>query len=291
MGDDLVEYYRSVCDGGIVERVEMVYSLRRVETAVSLRLEPLFPHLTVEPCLRAVPLSLEDCLAREPWVEDTWGTSVVRPRRILNICLLGCPPFMGLDPPQIWCVPESQKDPPRSPYPVACQNREALFDGLIQDLLVYQWGRKGLLPDGQELALMLLETRRALESYGQIPRELARQHRRYADQPDDMSPAEAVGVFEKARRIVSNTTAEDLQHTIAKRLRPAALRRQLVNDMAKDFAAHGPLLSEFPMAAVHATLAAILNSFGVCNQRGNSFKAAGIKSLLRSRPTRLRTRG
>jgi hypothetical protein len=109
-----------------------------------------------------------------------------------------------------------------------------------------------------------------------------------------LSPRGFVDKTQEQLEALSKIQAVDLQRGLGGTPQVWALKRQLVVSMYDAFAANGPSLyglRPFPYAAVYATLAAILNTLGVHNRDGNSFKASGIKSLLRSRPTRLRTRG
>jgi hypothetical protein len=267
--DDLAKYFRSLRYEMYVERVETVEwpSVERTELVdwVSID-EPLFSYLTIEPCLRAVPQSLEECLAQGPWVEEAArGGFILRRRRILRVCLWGCPPFKGLAPPQIRAVLRYRKNqrPQTRCYP--CQNRDALFDDLVEAVHAYEVRRCDLQPARRAKSRKLQRAREYAE-------ELRRQKKPFANPDIGLSPAAFIQLVDEVEKVRSKIPPDELRRQVW------ALKQRLVVDMAKALDAHGP--PKFPKVARHAVLADILTALGVTNQQDKAFTAAGIKGIL-----------
>jgi hypothetical protein len=299
MGDDVVEYYHSLCRQPHVTRVEIVRTVdrlgERVSKVVSSTTEPPFSHVDVEAALRKVPFPVDVCLAMVgPWEQREPDGVFPIPGAILKVALLGCAPFIDLDPPTIRYVPKSDKSPPPGPQYYDCRNQDRLFDDLITPLYAFEMGYRSLEAKVRELLKRRSEAMAWLWDVLLLAAGLDVRHRGFDDTTMGLSPRKFVDKIQEDLEALSKIQAVDLQRGLGGTPQVWDLKRQLVVSMYDAFAANGPSLyglRPFPYAAVHATLAAILNTLGVHNRDGNPFKAAGIKSLLRSRPTRLRTRG
>jgi hypothetical protein len=156
MGDDVVEYYHALCRQPHVERVEIVRTVDRLgerdSKVVSRTTEPPFSHVTVEPALRAVRLPIDVCLAMVgPWEQREPDGLFLIHGAILKVALLGCAPFIDLDPPTIRYVPETKKGSPPKPQYYDCRNQDCLFDDLVEPWFAYEMGYRGLEAEVREL--------------------------------------------------------------------------------------------------------------------------------------------
>jgi hypothetical protein len=267
--DDLVEYLRSWSHQPHVALVE-----GRFETTLG----PMFFRLDVEPYLRAVPLPLAECLARERIEELVREEDVFIPVAILSLCLLGCEPFIDLDPPKIRVVPKNTKVPhPRSRL-YRCRDRDRLFHNLAWALFIYDRA----LDDGgwPDFSNERSQTLPGLGTFAAFLEQLHR-HGRALVHPL-IRPRSTPALLRSVRQVqmaMTLTQEVDYRHAFGGMPQTSAMTQQLVQDMAESFEAYGP--PAFPQAAMHATLEAILKPLGVCNQRGERVTAAGIKGMLR----------
>jgi hypothetical protein len=267
--DDLAEHLRS-------------WSHQPHETLVEGRFEttlgPLFFRLNVGRCLRAVPLSLSECLARGligelvPESEIDISMEV----GILKLCLLGCKPFVGLSSPEILDV---RKGVPRNRRTYRCQNWAGLFKGLAWALFAYD---RALYAEGwSDFSDELRQTVAGLERSAALLDQL-HQHGRTLVHQSLIRPRSIPALLRDVRRVRMNLTLiqeVDYRHAFGGVPQAWALAQYLVQDMVEAFKDDGP--SEFPKAAMYAALAAILKPLGVCNQRGKPVTAAGIKGMRR----------
>jgi len=295
MGDDLVEYYRTLCRQPHVTRVEIVRSPDLLKIEVSTPRQPPFFHVKVEDAFRDVRLLLDACLALGPWEESTpYGDYFIH-HAIMKVGLLGCKPFIDPGPPQIQYVPKSENTEQPSPRPFTCRNWDAFWDGLAEAWCTYEQGCADLQAARREAADIPVKLMDALGDFMPVPKALHQRQQGFVRSDD--SPAAVRRNMQGVAWAAFMSTEDEQRHAVQKGSQGWAsqvwdLKRQLVVDMSHAFTHHGPSLygpQRFPYAAVHATLAAILNTFGVCNRDGDPFTAAGIKSLFRSRPTRRRT--
>jgi hypothetical protein len=291
MGDDLVEYYQDLCRKPHVTRVEIVHSPDQLKIEVLHPRQPPFFHVKVEDAFRAVRLPLDACLALGSWEESTPYGDYFIPYAIIKVALLGCEPFIDPGPPQIQYVPKSEKGEQPSPRLFTCRDWDALWGGLADAWCTYEEGRTDVQAARREAADIPVKLVAAQRDFIPVLKALDKRKQGFAHSDD--SPAAVRRNGQSVAWAAFMSTEDEQRHGVEEGSQGWAsqvldLKRQLVVSMSDAFADDGP--QPFPYAAVHAALAAILNRLGVRNRDGNDFTAAGIKSLLGSRPTGFRRR-
>jgi hypothetical protein len=281
MGDDLVDYYRRLAVYPHVEPAEMHV---RVVRQSSPEGSPL-AHFNVERCLRAVPLSVQECLAQERVEQVLDGHRVINILGILKLCLLGCTPFLGVSEHQVKDVRPHVPDPRKRIQD--CPERPALFDGLAAALATYHhvlsvdtWSaytteRDQGLAFLETTASLLTEIRRR-----KIPLEDPRLRRHRV--------TSLIRALQWAAEITWRIQPADEYH--AGGIRPPgpshhtvrAHKRLLVWDMISTFRTFRP--STFTQDAMYHALAAILTPLAIYNDRGKDFTPANLKRLGRRQP-------
>jgi hypothetical protein len=241
---------------------------------------PLFFRLDAEPCLRAVPLPLAECLARERLEELDPEKFDSIPVAILRLCLLGCSPFIDLDPPKIRDVRKNKKVPHPRPRLYHCRDWDRLFHDLVWSLFAYDEGLDAM--DWSDFSNGRSETLASLETFAAFLEQLHRRGRALVHPSiRPRSTSALLRTVRQVQRAITLTQEADYRHAFGGMPEAWVRTRYLVLDMVEAFEAYGP--SMFPQAAMHAALEAILQPLGVCNQRGERITAAGIKGMLRRR--------
>jgi hypothetical protein len=104
-------------------------------------------YIDVEPCLDAVPWRVHECVARvtpkgrerKPSLRRGYPLNT---HGLLQLCLFGCKPFLGLIERQVRDVPTKKRrvPPKRQIYP--CPQRPRLFEAIASALLEHEeWCR------------------------------------------------------------------------------------------------------------------------------------------------------
>jgi hypothetical protein len=255
--DDLVQYYRS-------------WPGRR------------FFYIEVERCLGDVSWPVHECLARvtSKGLERRLRFRKEYPfngRGILQLSLLGCPPFRGLtenklrDRGRLW----------------DCPHRPRLFDGLVETLESYEagsqvlyedWNRSGFGYTWPAFAWTRRRGLRALQAVESILRELHRGKIPLED-PDlrHHSLDSHINTLHGARDIMIKIRPAD-EYRASGALSAARVHtRSTLLKMVDTFRAHGP--SKFTQSAIYHTLEALSKPLGIRNNDGESYTADAIKKL------------
>jgi hypothetical protein len=264
--DDLVQFYRGD------------YS----------RVSERFEHLHVEPCLRAVPWSFQECL---DWVfpqdADERFNLVWSPRGLVWLCLLSCKPFLRLAQLQVRDV---RRGVPHDRRIHDCPLRPYLFDGVAGALMFWD-SAQASAPSIDFFSRSQHQLLATLEHFAAVVSELPQggmlldgqtsRHRAILKMIRDLSRE-----LRQSRLVYRGDTGQRLPAAPFFDAHPdiRALTIRTVQMMFEDFRAFGPDNSEFPREAIYHALAEILGPLGVHNTHGKAFKAAGIKRLLVRHP-------
>jgi hypothetical protein len=244
-------------------------------------------YINVEPCLEAVPWELEACIARVTPKGQEQEASVRRDyplntHGLLQLCLLVCPPFLGLSEGEVRDAPTKERRVAHKLQIYPCPQRPRLIDDLVNALehheaarrLSNTWPAVTAVLQQSVVGCRYIRSRLGELRRRQIPLSNPRfRHRSTA------SMSEAVDL---TADLMTTWTEADHHHTRGSASTPVITRFTLWM-MADAFRTHVP---KFRPAAISHALAAILEPLGIDNERGEPWTAAGIKVLFRRHPER-----